>query len=69
MTWSYPTGGEDSRGVSRMFQAEKLACPKAHHREWGAGQMGCDQIMKGLINLFKEFRFYLKGNWGAIGVF
>lgn len=55
--------------MSRMFQAEKLACPKAHHREWGAGQMGCDQIMKGLINLFKEFRFYLKGNWGAIGVF
>lgn len=38
-------------------------------REWEAGQMGCGQIMKGLIILFKELRLDLKGKWEALKCF
>lgn len=53
--------------MNGVIRAEKRAPAKAHLR-MEARQTGCDQITKGLINFFKEFRLYLKGKWGVTEV-
>lgn len=66
MMWPSPSEGEGSGPVNGVFQAEKTACAKGYQRGWEAG---CDQIMGGLLILFKELRLYLKGKWEAWTVF
>lgn len=66
MKWRSPSERDGSGPMNRVFQAEKTACAKGYQRGWEAG---CDQIMRGLIILFKELRLYLKGKREAWTVF